>query len=387
MTAALRSHHRTARAWPRFVKVTWTTFWGSTNPRRPSGSQASHATCLISHLLLLCSLVFVVLAAAQARLMVEWRVGRLSVSAERVPLSQVLREVARRTGIEVQGFDGLQDPVSVRFSNLPLPEGLEKLLAQMNYAILERSSSQGGARPALVVVSGRRPPPAAHPSSEGTGPEGEAPSEGMLSSSQGMAPEDEADDEAEVSEFEETAPEGEPASGQSPEERAAALRALVREGNDEALREAILDPDPFIQATLFQVLDAKERQRVLSLLNKAAKSEQSATRLQSLQLLEQSRQEDEAATLAGFREALADEAMKVKEQAIQAVTTQGGADALDPLRQTFRAADRPLKVMILENVAQQEGGLSLLQEATGDDDEVVRAFAAFWLKQAAPEGR
>jgi hypothetical protein len=217
--------------------------------------------------------------------------------------------------------------------------------------------------------------------------EGQPATEGMTSSTQEATPEDEAPTEGAESEIEEPAPEGEAASGQNPEERAAALRALVREGNDEALREAILEPVPFIQATLFQVLDGKERQRVLALLNEAAKSEQAATRQQALQLLAQSRQEDEATTLAGFREALADEVVNVKEQAIQAVTTEGGADALESLRQAFRAADRPLKVMLLETVTQQEGGLALLQEAMGDADEVVRAFAAFYLKQAAPEGR
>jgi hypothetical protein len=209
----------------------------------------------------------------------------------------------------------------------------------------------------------------------------------MTSGTQEATPEDEAPTEEPESEFEEPAPEGEPASEQNPEERAAALSALVRDGNEETLRKTILDPDPFIQATLFQVLDGKERQRVLALLNEAAKSEQSTTRHQALQLLEQSRQEDEATTLAGFREALADEVLNAREQAVQAVTTQGGADAQEAVRQTFRAADRALKVMLLENATQQADGLALLQEAATDADEVVRAFAVFFLRQAAPEGR
>jgi hypothetical protein len=380
---ARRSHHRTARSAPRVAEANRSTLGDRTDSTQWRGSLTPCVAWPISILLFLTSLVFVARADAQTRLTVEWQAGRLSVSAERAPLAQVLQEVAHRTGIEVQGLDGLQESVSVRFSDLPLSEGLEKLLAQINYAILERPSPQGGTQPDLVVISTRRAPP----TGEGNAPEGGAASEGAGSDTQQIVSEDEAPTEMTVTEIEDTAPEGEAASGQNPEERAAALHALAREGNEEALRKAILDPDPFIQATLFQVIAGKERQRVLTLLAEAAKSAQSTTRLQALQLLDQSRKEDEAATLARFREALADEVMNVKEQAIRVVAAQGGADAPDALRQTFHAADRPLKVMILESAAQQEEGLALLREATEDTDEVVRTFAAFWLKQAAPEGR
>src|SRR3972149_7600753 len=64
---------------------------------------------------------------AQASLIVEWAEGRLSVSVEQASLAQILREVAHRTGITIQGLDGLQEEVSVRFSDLPLSEALHKL--------------------------------------------------------------------------------------------------------------------------------------------------------------------------------------------------------------------------------------------------------------------
>src|SRR5262245_31032293 len=68
--------------------------------------------------------------SALALLSVEYKGRNLSVNAEHTPLAQILREVARQTGIEVQRLEGLQDEVSsVRFARLPLREGLQRLLA------------------------------------------------------------------------------------------------------------------------------------------------------------------------------------------------------------------------------------------------------------------
>ena len=62
------------------------------------------------------TLLVVPVASAQAPLVVEWQQGCLSVLAEKTPLSQIVREVAYRTGMEVQGLEGLEEEVSVRFS-------------------------------------------------------------------------------------------------------------------------------------------------------------------------------------------------------------------------------------------------------------------------------
>jgi len=120
-------------------------------------------TLPLAFLLVLFSTVSFSIVSAQAPPTIEWKAGRLSVSAERAPLAQILREVARRSGIEVQGLDGLQEPVSVRFADLPLRKGLERLLAQRDYAILGDLSLPGGKPPVRVVVSGQRVPPAAGP--------------------------------------------------------------------------------------------------------------------------------------------------------------------------------------------------------------------------------
>jgi hypothetical protein len=83
--------------------------------------------------------VFSSSAFAQTQAKVEWNAGRLSVSAEMAPLSEILAEVARRRGIEVQGPENLQEKAFVRFSNALLLEGLENLLSGLNYTIMNKS--------------------------------------------------------------------------------------------------------------------------------------------------------------------------------------------------------------------------------------------------------
>ena len=62
---------------------------------------------------------------AQAPLTIAWKDTQLSVSAEKVPLAQILREVAHQTGLEIRGLEGLHNEVSLRFSALPLRPGLQ----------------------------------------------------------------------------------------------------------------------------------------------------------------------------------------------------------------------------------------------------------------------
>jgi type II secretory pathway component HofQ len=68
------------------------------------------------------------LPKAKSVLAVEYGQGRLNVIAEKIPLSQVLREVAQQTGVEILGLEKLQEKISVSLSDLPILEALQKLL-------------------------------------------------------------------------------------------------------------------------------------------------------------------------------------------------------------------------------------------------------------------
>lgn len=125
-------------------------------------------------LLLLCSALFLTpFAWAGTSLKVEWKEGHLSVIAEETPLSEILREVARQTGMEIRGLEVLQERVSVNFAGLSLREGLQKL--NVDSIVVWARLPEGGTRPvrALVLRQGGRPPLTAIPSNDRAQPVGE----------------------------------------------------------------------------------------------------------------------------------------------------------------------------------------------------------------------
>jgi hypothetical protein len=73
----------------------------------------------------------------QPYMSVEWQDGRLSVNANGVPFDELLAAIAKKAGVDVQGLSTLEGRASIHFSNLPLRDGLEALLTQINYAAIE----------------------------------------------------------------------------------------------------------------------------------------------------------------------------------------------------------------------------------------------------------
>ena len=84
--------------------------------------------------------------------------GWLSVKAHGEPLRMVLREIARQTGVVIEGADGLSEPVVSEFGQVPLVEGLRRLLSGRNFLILEQSGElpwQGaGTRVVVLATTG-----------------------------------------------------------------------------------------------------------------------------------------------------------------------------------------------------------------------------------------
>src|SRR5271166_6672518 len=73
-------------------------------------------------------------AGGAARLTVSWHQDRLSVDGIGTPLTQVLVEIARQTGLRVSGADSLNQRTRARFSGLPLTQALARLLTGVNFA-------------------------------------------------------------------------------------------------------------------------------------------------------------------------------------------------------------------------------------------------------------
>ena len=72
---------------------------------------------------------------------VHWATEQLSVRARGEPLGTVLREIALRTGVAIEGGDALEEPVASDFAQIPLVEALRRLLAGQNYLIVEERRS------------------------------------------------------------------------------------------------------------------------------------------------------------------------------------------------------------------------------------------------------
>ena len=90
-------------------------------------------------------------------LSVRYERGRLSVTAEMIPLAEVLREFGRQVGLTVTGAEDLREPISVRFSNLSPYEALRRLLVHVSHVIVvEPTPLRGEPRLTHVQVFGTR---------------------------------------------------------------------------------------------------------------------------------------------------------------------------------------------------------------------------------------
>jgi hypothetical protein len=89
---------------------------------------------------------------------VSYHEGRLSVTAEAARLADVLQEVARVTGVDIEGHERLADRLSIALANLPLRDGLRRLLAVVSYVWLEEPGAGRGPGPTRILVLGPAAP-------------------------------------------------------------------------------------------------------------------------------------------------------------------------------------------------------------------------------------
>jgi hypothetical protein len=79
--------------------------------------------------------------------------GRLTVKLREAPIKTVLEEIGRRAGIEIAFPGSLTENISMEFDNLPLEEGLRRLLKGKNSAFTYLAGdAQQPAKLALVLV-------------------------------------------------------------------------------------------------------------------------------------------------------------------------------------------------------------------------------------------
>lgn len=77
--------------------------------------------------------------------------GQISVDVQQQPLTSVLAEIAKQTGVQIAIQPGLDRPVTARLSHISLDEGLARLLRHTSYALIYSSASGGEAdRPEVL---------------------------------------------------------------------------------------------------------------------------------------------------------------------------------------------------------------------------------------------
>ena len=92
-------------------------------------------------------------AAAQQKLVVEYRSPSLSVEAHGVPLAQVLAKIGAAVGFQVVGRKASTEPVDVVIKNASLEDVLTRLLRGENHTLVYRQGDGGaGAPPVLDQV-------------------------------------------------------------------------------------------------------------------------------------------------------------------------------------------------------------------------------------------
>jgi HEAT repeat protein len=297
---------------------------------------------------------------AESPLKVDWNKARLSVNADNAELSQVLRELARQTGIKIIGSQDMRQRVTIHFSDVSLEKGLKSLLDGVDYAVLGDLSSPEKARAAQVVVFRWL---------------------GASNSNRSVASKTEASG---VPKPRAALKPGTP----SPEEQAAgqqdkalaAVEAAAAKGDQDALSKAVQSSDPAVQAQAFEELSKINSQVALDALSSVLKSDQPTQRLQALQLLDQSDHADNDAVISAMGQALNADDPSIKDYAIQALARRGGSQEMDLLRQALGDADPSVRLMVIETVGQGPEGVPLLQQALADPDPSVSSAASQLLK-------
>ena len=283
-------------------------------------------------------------AEAQVRFTVNWADDRLSVRAVDAPLSDIVGDVARLTGLKVVGQDKLQGRLTVDFADLTMVDALKALLTDVNYFVQQEPEVDKG-RVGLVLRVHSMARTDAVPVS--ANPPLQVP----------------ALDELIESEDEELADEKEEAA-EDPE---------LEEENKQNLRAAqdLVLSGAFGSAT------------TVAALERYMQSENTEIRLEALKALSQ---RPIAISLTHLLEALTDDAIPVRRVAIEALGRARDPESLLKvglmLEQDPDISMRQNALRVLALRADPSSTLHL-QKATNDEDPIIREAATQLLAEFA----
>jgi hypothetical protein len=297
-------------------------------------------------------------ALPQESMAVTYQEGRLSVRAERVPLAQILQEVSRQTGLTIQGLSSVQQEVSVQFGDLPLPDGLRRLLIRVNYLLLIEHSAPGEPPRLQALVFGRDTiPPVGY----------------LREPARTSSRKDTASEELEQA-----------LADTDPIRRRWAVERLGEWGDAQAfprLHAALDDADPGVRQGALASL-SPYGERALGPLQALLQHERDPTvRLVALQVLGQVGREDEA-TGALLHEMLADHDSRIRAAVVEALGSVEGPRATDALQTAVRDGDPTVRLAALRALAlyaRDTSARAAVEQHLDDTDEAVRDGAAALL--------
>jgi hypothetical protein len=118
-------------------------------------------------LVILSALSLFSFASAQAADLVSVKDGLLSVNLKDTSLLEVARDIEKQSDVWFRGDETLfQEKISVTFNDLPLEEGLKRILTNLNYSLMFDAKN----KVAGVMVMGEGKPAGAQPGRPGAQP-------------------------------------------------------------------------------------------------------------------------------------------------------------------------------------------------------------------------
>jgi hypothetical protein len=247
-------------------------------------------------------------AAADAPFALRAENDRLSLDAEDAPLEEVLEEIVKQVGVEIIIHGEIQRVVSVEFSDIPLEEGLKRLIRDFDHVFVYAATEGGGVSvQELIIYAG-----------EGVG-RYEASTPGPI----------------------------------TPQKRRSPLK--LKGTSLESLASALEDEDPEVREEAVDLLaDSEDERAVLYLSEVLLNDEDEDVRESAAMALEDLG--DQRAIGALIR-ALRDPEAGVRESAVDALAEIGGEEVVGPLMDTLGDEDEDVR----------ETAADALEELTGKD--------------------
>jgi hypothetical protein len=263
-------------------------------------------------------------------LKVDYAGAKLSVTADHVPLSQVLQEIGKKTGLQVHGLGEAGKTVAVQFSGITVAQAVQGLLGGTNYVVFGSLATPVSVRSARVVI---------------------------LNAAAGAAID--MGTEAETG------------------------RTAAAQAKHNTWRAQLLSTNPAEQDAGFREVIKLGPKEAYDALTDVIANGDGIARLRALQFMDQDSQIDQSLVMGSLHDALSDQDSVLRDYAVQALGRHPGADSLDLLRQVYGDGDSTVRLNVIEAISQRTDAHTLLQQAATDPDQAVSSLATELLNGAS----